>query len=168
MTELLKLKYFYIIFFLFITLLVLSSNKIFAEQKIKIIADEIQVDRTNGTIKAAGNAIAIDENGSKIKSEFILYNEAEGLINAEGKIILNDVEGNTYFFEKLETDDKILNFNGTKIKARLDDGSRIVGSSIVKRNNVSGLDNAEYTPCLENDYLIENCPGWKLKAKKIY
>ena len=168
MTELLKLKYFYIIFFLFITLLVLSSNKIFAEKKIKIIADEIQVDRTNGTIKAAGNAIAIDENGSKIKSEFILYNEAEGLINAEGKIILNDVEGNTYFFEKLETDDKILNFNGTKIKARLDDGSRIVGSSIVKRNNVSGLDNAEYTPCLENDYLIENCPGWKLKAKKIY
>ena len=66
MTELLKLKYFYIIFFLFITLLVLSSNKIFAEQKIKIIADEIQVDKANGTIKATGNAIAIDENGSKL------------------------------------------------------------------------------------------------------
>ena len=30
------------------------------------------------------------------------------------------------------------------------------------------LENTEYTPCLENDYLIENCPGWKLKAKNIF
>ena len=42
MTELLNLKYFYNFLF-FITLLILSSNKISADQKIKIIADEIKV-----------------------------------------------------------------------------------------------------------------------------
>ena len=30
------------------------------------------------------------------------------------------------------------------------------------------MTDAEYTPCNENNYLINNCPGWKLKAKKIY
>ena len=34
------------------------------------------------------------------------------------------------------------------------------------RNNI--ISNVEYTPCLKKNYLIENCPGWKLKANKAY
>ena len=83
-------------------------------------------------------------------------------------IILNDVEGNTYFLDKLETDNEMKNLTGIEVKARLDDGSRIVGSSVMKQENVSSIENAEFTPCLESDYLIEGCPGWKLKAKKIF
>ena len=37
-----------------------------------------------------------------------------------------------------------------------------------KKDNITSLEEAEYTPCLENDYLIKNCPGWKLKANKIF
>ena len=49
MTELLKLKYFYIIFFN-ILLTILSSNKISADQKINIIADEIQTNKNEGLL----------------------------------------------------------------------------------------------------------------------
>ena len=168
MTELLKFKYFYIIFFAFISITVVTTNKISADQKIKITADEILVDQDKGVIKATGNAIANDQKGSKIKSDVIIYDEHESIINADGNIILNDIDGNTYFLDNLQSDDEIQNLKGTKIRARLDDGSRIVGSKLVRKEGITALENTEYTPCLENDYLIENCPGWKLKAKNIF
>ena len=168
MAELLKLKYFYIIVLLFVSLTVMATNKIYADQKIKIFADEILIDQNNRTINATGDAVAKDEKGSKIKSDSIKYDENSSIINAEGNVILNDIEGNTYFLDNLESDDEFKNLNGKNIKARLKDGSRIVSSNLIKKDNTSALEDAEYTPCLEDDYLIEDCPGWKLKAKKIF
>ena len=77
-------------------------------------------------------------------------------------------KGNTYYFDNLTSDDKVTNFDGIGLRARLDDGSRIVGTSLIKRENLSSIADAEYTPCLKEDYLIKNCPGWKLKSNKIY
>ena len=168
MTELLRLKYFYIIFLSFITLTVVTSNKISADQKIKITADEMQIENEGQVIKAKGNAVAQDEKGLKMQSDLIIYKEKTSQIQADGNIVLNDNEGNTYFFEKLKSDDEIKNLKGINVRARLDDNSRIVGASLIKKDNITSLDEAEYTPCLENEYLIKNCPGWKLKANKIY
>ncbi len=168
MRELLRLKFFYLIILTFVTLTLLASNKISAEQKIKIIADEILMNELKEEVNAQGNAIAIDDKGLKIKSDKLLYNEKYSKIIAEGNVVFNDLEGNTYFFDKLTSDDKIQNLNGNNIKARLEDGSRIVGSSFQKKENISSLENAEYTPCLQKDYLINNCPGWKLKSRRIF
>ena len=168
MTELLKLKYFYIIFLSFIVLTIVTTNKISADQKIRITADEMQVEQEGQIIKAKGNAVAQDENGLKMKSDLMLYDEKQSLIKADGNVILNDNDGNTYFFEKIETDNEIKNLKGINVRARLDDDSRIVGSKLIKKDHITSLEEAEYTPCLESDYLIENCPGWKLKANKIF
>ena len=168
MTELLKHKYFYIIFLSFITLTVVTSNKISADQKIKITADEMKIEKEGQIIKAKGNAVAQNEKGLKMKSDLLIYDEDQSLIQADGNIILNDNEGNTYFFEKIQSDDEIKHLKGTNVRVRLDDNSRIVGASLIKRDNITSLEKAEYTPCLENDYLIKNCPGWKLKANKIF
>ena len=136
MTELLRLKYFYFIFFLFIILTTIASNKISADQQIRIIADEILADDLSGQIEAMGNAVAIDEKGSKINADKIIYKEKESIISAEGNIILNDSEGNTYFFDMLESDDQIINFESKNVKARLEDGSRIVGSSFKRKSTM--------------------------------
>ena len=99
MTELLKLKYFYIIFLSFIALTVVTTNKISADQKIRITADEMQVEQEGQIIKAKGNAIARDEKGLKMKSDSILYDEKQSLIKADGNVILNDSDGSTYFLK---------------------------------------------------------------------
>ena len=168
MIELLKLKYVYIIFFFFIVVTIISSNKIHADQKIKIIADEITVEDSTKVIEASGNAQAEDEKGTKLVSDLIIYKELESRIDAKGNVVYFDLEGNTFYFDELTTDNEIKNLQGLNAKARFDDGSRIVGSSLIKKENLSSLNDAEYTPCLENDYLIKNCPGWKLKSNKIY
>ena len=168
MTELLKIKIFLYYLFVIYHLTVVTTNKISADQKIRITADEMQIEQEGQIIKAKGNAVAQDEKGLKMKSDLMLYDEKQSLIKADGNVILNDNDGNTYFFEKLETDNEIKNLKGINVRARLDDDSRIVGSRLIKKNHITSLEDAEYTPCLENDYLIENCPGWKLKANKIF
>ena len=168
MNKLLSYKYFYIIVFLYIVLILVSSNKISADQKVRILADEVKVEENSGNIEARGNAIAISEKGTKIKSDLIKYSDNDGKFIAEGNIILNDLNGNSYFFNNLVSDNEINEFEGTNIKVRMNDRSRIVGSNFQKKGEISKLENAEYTPCLENEYLIENCPGWKLKSKRIF
>ena len=98
MTELLKLKYFYIIFLSFIALTVITTNKISADQKIRITADEMQVEQEGKIIKAIGNAVAQDEKGLKMKSDLMLYDEKQSLIKADGNVIFNDNDGGSYFF----------------------------------------------------------------------
>ena len=41
MNELLKFKFFYLIIFICLILILLASNKIAADQKVRIIADEV-------------------------------------------------------------------------------------------------------------------------------
>ena len=61
----------------------------------------MQVEQEGQIIKAKGNAVAQDEKGLKMKSDLMLYDEKQSLIKADGNVILNDNDGNTYFFEKI-------------------------------------------------------------------
>ena len=168
MTELLKLKYVYVILFCFIVLTLASSEKIHADQQIRILADEMMTDDRNERIEAQGDAIAIDSTGLKLQSDKLIYNNIEETIITKGNVIFNDLDGNTYFFYDVTSDKEMQNLSGKNPKARLEDGSRAVGSNLIKKNNITKINNAEYTPCDKNDYLIKNCPGWKLKSKNIY
>tara|TARA_B100001248_G_C27396158_1_gene465694 strand:- start:671 stop:2764 length:2094 start_codon:yes stop_codon:yes gene_type:complete len=144
------------------------DNKAFTDENITIIADEIFVDRTNEKIEAHGNAIAKDEKGQIIKSDHITYEKLNTKIISSGNVIINDKDNNTYFASEIISIDGIENIEGISAKVRMSDGSRAVGSNIIKNNDMTVITNAEYTPCNEEEYLIKNCPGWKLKSKKIY
>ena len=72
---------------------------------------------------------------------------------------MNDIEGNTFFMKELLANDGINSIQGINVKARLKDNSRIVGSKITKKENITILSDAEYTPCEQQNYLIPNCPG---------
>ena len=75
---------------------------------------------------------------------------------------------NTFFLSELNAANNLNLISGKAVRARLHDGSRIVGSRFDMKDEISIVENAEYTPCEKENYLIKNCPGWKLKSKKIY
>ena len=168
MIELLRLKSFYIIFYIFIIILAASINKIKADQDIVITADEILVRENGKIIEANGNVFVEDEKNQSLQSEFIHYNKTEKKLTASNDVVFTDQEENIYHLDNFNSENNIENIKGNNVKIRLNDQSRVVGSSIIKENNLSVLNDAEYTPCIEDNYLIENCPGWKLKADKIY
>ncbi len=146
----------------------LCYNVINAEEKVKIYADEIKVDETNNKVRASGEAVAINEDDIKIKSDNLIYDKNNNLLKANGNVVINDQMNNTFFLDELNATNDFNTISGNSIKVRLHDNSRIIGSSFNKKDEISIVENAEYTPCNEENYLIKNCPGWKLKSKKIY
>ena len=168
MTQLLKYKSVYFIFYIFIVISLLSINKIQADQKVRIIADQIKSTANGKIIEANGNAVAINESGEKIITNKMTYNKETKELNADGNIIFNDIEKNTFFMDSLIAKNEMEYLEGSEVKARLNDKSRIVGSNLIRADGVSVLKDAEYTPCKEEEYLIDNCPGWKLKSSKIF
>ena len=67
-----------------ITILVflLCYNVINAEEKIKIYADEIRVNEVSQKVNATGDAIAINENNIKIKSNKLSYDKSKKSLEA--------------------------------------------------------------------------------------
>jgi LPS-assembly protein len=151
-----------------IVLFLLCYNIINAEEKIKIYADEVSVDKIGEKIIATGDAVAINEDNVKIKSNQLTYDKSKNFLEAKGNVILIDQSDNGFFLDELNASDNFNIISGKAVKARLHDESRIVGSKFEKKDAISIVENAEYTPCTEENYLIKNCPGWKLKSKKIY
>ncbi len=143
----------------------MTNNKIKADQKIKILADQIIANED--IIEATGNAIAIDEKGQKLKSNKLIYSQNDSQIKAEDEVIIQDSNMNTYYINRLTSSNGINDISGSEVKIRLDDNSRAVGKNIIKKGDITILNDGEYTPCSEKRYLIKNCPGWKLKANKI-
>ncbi len=167
MIELLRLKYFYFILYGFIFVASISINKIKADQEINLKADTITVKDNGQIVEAKGNALAIDEKNQTISSDIIIYNKVNDELTAKGRVVINDSNDNTYFIDRLISSNGIDDVKGLNVRARLDDDSRAVGKNLIKKDNISILNDAEYTPCSEKRYLINNCPGWKLKADKI-
>jgi len=154
---------------LLIAIFVISNlESSIAEQNINIIADKIISDQSGTKITATGDAIITNTDGTKIKANKIVYNDENSTATATNSVIISDIHGNSYFLDQLETSDGFNKLKGHNVKSRLNDGSRIVSASIYKNNEITVLNDAEYTPCKESEYLIKNCPGWKLKSNRIY
>ena len=166
--KLINLKILYFFIFLLIFFITFISKFSIAYEEINIIADKIISNKLENTINASGDVVVIDKEGLKLSSEKAEYNKELNRLIASDEVIINDEYGNTFFFENIEAINGLKNISGNDVKVRLYDGSRIVGKNLVKDENISVLNDAEYTPCKENNYLIENCPGWKLKSKRIY
>ena len=146
----------------------LIGKTISADQNITILADEIRSNNQGNIIDAIGEVLIINNDGTSLKADEVSYDKQNQSIEAKDNIIINDLEGNTYFLEEVKTFNGLDYLEGTSVRTRLKDGSRIVSKDISKKKNITLLSDAEYTPCNENDYLIKNCPGWKLKAKNIF
>lgn len=159
----------HLVIFLIFTLILFLCNyvEIKADQEIKIYADEISIDQENEKISAFGNAIAINQNKLRINSDKLIYNRKQKSLKADGNVIINDESQNTFFLEELKSNNNFNEISGNKVRARLTDDSRIVGSNYIKDGEISIIHNAEFTPCKKDNYLIKNCPGWKLKSKNI-
>ena len=146
----------------------LLGKNISAEQATTIIADEIRSKNNTDTVTAKGNVVILNHDGTKVIADNVIYEKQNQKVIANENIIINDLDGNTYFLDDAIVIDGINYIKGNNVKARLVDDSRIVSKEIVKKNDITLLTDAEYTPCDEDNYLIKNCPGWKLNAKKIY
>ena len=157
------------ILYIFIITIFLVNNAISNENDNEIIinADEILILDNGNKIKASGD-IKIKTSEFDSTSDNSTYNKELNQIKSSGNIIIKDNLNNYYYFDYLTTDKNFETALGSNVKVRTSDNARIVGKSFSRqKSNFNQINNASYTPCLSENYLIKNCPGWKLDAKKV-
>ena len=134
---------------------------------IEITADKIELLDNGNKIKATGNILIQTENYLS-STDNLIYDKSKEKVKTSGNTIIKDKLENYYYFDKFISDKGFSKASGTNAKIRLNDGSRIVGKSFIRTNsNINQINNATYTPCLQKNYITENCPGWKLSANKV-
>ena len=154
------------ILYIFIITNFLANNAI-SNENIIINADEILLLDDGNKIKASGN-ITIKTQEFDSASDNSTYDKKLNQITSSGNIIIKDNLNNYYYFDYLTTDKNFETALGSNVKVRTSDNARIVGKSFSRqKSNFNQINNASYTPCLSKNYLIKNCPGWKLDAKKV-
>jgi len=162
--------YFYFVSLAYsIIIIIFSISLAFTENKSEIIinADQIKVIDNENKIKANGNILIESEDFLSSSDEFI-YDKEKGIFNASGNIIIRDKLKNYYYFDELISDKQFDTAIGTNASIRLNEGERIVGKKFSRtKASINQIDNASYTPCLQKNYIIKNCPGWKINAKKV-
>mgnify|MGYP000020492191 FL=1 len=159
--------YFYITFTLYC--IVFTSSVVLSEinEEIIINADKIEIYDDGNKINAEGN-IKIQSSEFLSSSDNLIYIKDKKVLNASGNTIIKDNLKNYYYFDDFVSDKDFNNSIGVNAKIRLKSGARIVGDKFLRTNStVNQINNASYTPCLQKNYIVENCPGWKLNAKKV-
>ena len=148
----------------FLSLTIAQSDN---SNDIEITADKIEVLNNGSKIKATGN-ILIQTEDYLSSTDNLIYDKSKEMVKTSGNIIIKDKLENYYYFDKFISDKNFSKASGTNTKIRLNDGSRIVGKSFIRTDsNINQINNAIYTPCLQKNYITENCPGWKLSANKV-
>lgn len=156
-----------LIYLIFNFLFLISSLFVNANNQIDISAEEILLDKKDNTIKATGNVLIKNEQLSISSGEAVIYKD-NNTFEAIENVIIKDEYNNIYLSNEFKVNDDFTEADAKSTRIRLKDNSRIVGSSFKRRNGINVLENSQYTPCNEKNYLIKNCPGWKLKSKTVY
>ncbi len=153
--------------FSIISILLFSIFIAKANDEINIQANEITVDETSKIIGAKGD-VKISNNEIRINSDSAQYFKEIDIIKAKDNIKINDNYNNNYYADTLNSNEDFSIAEAENIKIRLKDNARVVGNKFIKKNELNIVTNGQYTPCREDGYLVEDCPGWKLKAKTVY
>jgi len=157
-----------------------SGNVVAKNQDGKQIAsDKIIYNKTTQQLNTFGNSKFSDGKGGNLFAESFEYNLEKKFISAEKQVKFIDKEKNTYYFSKLNTDDKFDEIIGYDINADLNKQNlksgdkfnefiepRFSGKSASIKNNITIVKNAKFTTCKKTNE-TDGCAYWNLNAGEL-
>ena len=145
----------------------------------QITSDKIIYNRSKQQLSTFGNSTLTDNKIGTLSAERFEYNLDKRSILAEEKVKFVDNDKNTYYFSKLNSDDKFNEIIGTDINADLNKEllksgdkfnefiePRFSGKSATIRNKITIVQDAKFTTCKKSNE-TEGCAYWNLKAGQL-
>ena len=135
------------------------------EPNIYFNADELINNEREKTIEAIGDVVVKRENMT-IYMDKLLYRQLEDRIYARGHVRMEEENGNVVFADEVELSQKMSQAEMRKIKAVLQDESKIWAEEFRKKaNDNKVMRQAVYTPC---DFCEgSESPLWQVRARKV-
>ena len=145
----------------------------------QISSDKIIYNKKTQQLSTFGNSKFSDEKVGTLSAESFEYNLEKKIILAEKKVKFEDKEKNTYYFSKLNADDKFDEIIGFDINADLNKQNlksgdkfnefiepRFSGKSASIKNNITIVKDARFTTCKKTNE-TDGCAYWNLNAGEL-
>jgi len=145
----------------------------------QISSDKIIYNKKTQQLSTFGNSKFSDDKGGTLFAESFEYNLEKKIISAEKKVKFIDKEKNTYYFSKLNADDKFDEIIGFDINADLNKQNlksgdkfnefiepRFSGKSASIKNNITIVKDARFTTCKKTNE-TDGCAYWNLNAGEL-
>ena len=145
----------------------------------QISSDKIIYNKKTQQLSTSGNSKFTDDKGGTLFAESFEYNLEKKIISAEKKVKFIDKEKNTYYFSKLNADDKFDEIIGFDINADLNKQNlksgdkfnefiepRFSGKSASIKNNITIVKDARFTTCKKTNE-TDGCAYWNLNAGEL-
>jgi LPS-assembly protein len=145
----------------------------------QISADKIVYNKTNQLLKTFGNSKFSDNKNRTLTADNFEYDLEKKIISAQTKVKFLDNYKNTYYFSKLNADDKFdeiigydLNSDLNKEKFQSNDKfnefiePKLSGKVVSIKDNITIIKDGKFTSCKSTNEK-EGCPFWNLNANLV-
>ena len=137
------------------------------EEEVTFAADTLSFDSEAEVVVATGN-VRMARRGDRLRADRVQWNQRTGVVRAEGNVAVVNSANDTLYGDSVELTDSLRDGVIENLLLVLNDGGRLAAVRGVRRNGVSTLDKAVYTPCSVVD--SNGCPKepiWKISAVKV-
>ncbi len=139
-----------------------------AEQvEINFAADQLDYDENADIVTATGD-VRMTRDGNRVRADRIIWNRKTGAVRAEGNVIVRGAEGDLAYGDSVELKDTLRDGVVENLLIVLNDGGRLAANSGARKDGVSTLERAVYSPCrVVNDEGCPKEPIWKITALRV-
>lgn len=110
-------------------------------------ADNVYEIQDENSIVAEGNVEALYQ-GRILRADKLIYNRTTEKVRASGNVIIVDSDGTQQFAEEIEVDSKLTNGYAIGFSARLAEGATVAANSAIRQDDgINALDQVVYTSC---------------------
>ncbi|MEL7546027.1 MAG: LPS assembly protein LptD [Pseudomonadota bacterium] len=115
--------------------------------EVALTADNIYVDEANDTITAEGRVEA-QYQGRTLRADRLIYNRRAETVRASGNVVIIDPDGTQRFSDEIETDTTLSDGYAIGFSTRLPNGGIAIAESAVRTSDgLNALDKIVYTSC---------------------
>ena len=137
------------------------------EEEVTFAADTLAFDSDAEVVTATGN-VRMARRGDRLRADKVIWNQQTGVVRAEGNVAVVNAGNDTLYGDSVELTDSMRDGVIENLLLVLNDGGRLAAVHGVRKDGVSTLNKAVYTPCAVVD--DKGCPKepiWKISAVKV-
>lgn len=118
-----------------------------SDERVILEADTVYELSEENSIVAEGNVEALYQ-GRTLRADRIVYNRTTEKVRATGNVIIIDTDGSQQFAQEMEVGSNLTDGYAIGFSARLAEGASVVANSAIRRpDGINALDQVVYTSC---------------------
>ncbi|WP_321489783.1 LPS assembly protein LptD [uncultured Hyphomonas sp.] len=134
-------------------------------EQVVLEADYVYELRDENSIVAEGNVEALYD-GRILRADRLIYNRTTERVRATGNVVIIDQDGTQQFSDEVEVGSNLTDGYAIGYSARLPDGATVVANSAIRQpDGINAMDQVIYTACPICEAKGQK-PTWSLRARR--